>query len=148
LDVIKRSSKICDKLIISVASDSQKKPLFSVDKRVEMIKSSIKEFGFKLDCEIEVVSFKGLLVGYAQEKNANIIIRGLRAVSDFEYEFQLASMNSRLADDVQTVFLPASEKNHFIASNLVKEVARLGGDISSFVTKDVQQKVIEKFSKT
>ena len=113
-----------------------------------MIKSSIKEFGFKLDCEIEVVSFKGLLVGYAQEKNANIIIRGLRAVSDFEYEFQLASMNSRLADDVQTVFLPASEKNHFIASNLVKEVARLGGDISSFVTKDVQQKVIEKFSKT
>jgi len=95
--------------------------------------------------KIEVTGFEGLLINFAEKQKADIIIRGLRAVSDFEYEFQLASMNSRLQPKIQTIFIPASENRHFIASNLVKEVCRLGGDISGFVTKNVATELKRKF---
>jgi len=144
IDIIKRASKLFDHLIIAVAKDTAKNPLFSIDERAELIRDEIKNLN--KNAQISVEKFEGLLVGFAEEKNAQIIIRGLRAVSDFEYEFQMFGMNSKLNPNIQTIFLPASETNHFIASKLVKEVARLGGDISNFVSKDVAAKLHEKIS--
>ena len=106
------------------------------------MKKEIADSGF--DGEIEVEKFEGLLVNFAEKKGAKIIIRGLRAVSDFEYEFQMFGMNSKLNPNIQTVFLPASEKHHFIASKFVKEVMKLGGDVSNFVSKNVLQKLKQK----
>jgi pantetheine-phosphate adenylyltransferase len=146
LDVIKRASQICDKLIIAVAMDTPKNPLFSVKERVAMIKDSLKNIDVGENHQIIVEAFDGLLVHYAKDNSCNIIIRGLRAVSDFEYEFQLAAMNHRLDSEIQTIFIPASENRHFIASKLVKEVARLKGDISKFVTDKVKEEVMKKMS--
>lgn len=140
LDIIKRAAEIFDHLIIAVAKDNAKNPLFSLDERVELIKEEVKNIGVK----IEVEKFEGLLVDFAEKKNSKILIRGLRAVSDFEYEFQLFGMNSKLNPSIQTIFLPASENNHFIASKMVKEVARLDGDISKFVSQNVQKKLAAK----
>ena len=145
LDIILRALKIVDHLIVAVAKDSAKNPLFSVEKRVELAKQEVINIDEK--GSVEVVSFEGLLIDFAKEKNADIIIRGLRAVSDFEYEFQMSGMNSRLNPTIQTIFLPASESVHFIASRLVKEVARLGGDVSSFVSKNVEQTLFRVFQK-
>jgi len=142
IDIIKRASELFDHLIIAVAKDTAKNPLFSIDERAELIKEEIKNLN--TSAQISVAKFEGLLVGFAQEQNAKIIIRGLRAVSDFEYEFQMFGMNSKLNSNIQTIFLPASETNHFIASKLVKEVARLGGDISKFVSKNVEIKLRDK----
>ncbi|MDX1949962.1 MAG: pantetheine-phosphate adenylyltransferase [Rickettsiales bacterium] len=139
IDVIKRSFSVCEKLIIAVAKDTPKNTLFSLEDRVKLIKNDIKNFLPDLFNKVEVIGFKGLLVDFAEQKKASIIIRGLRAVSDFEYEFQLASMNSRIKPSVQTVFIPASETKQFIASNLVKEVARLKGDVSQFVSKNTEK---------
>lgn len=145
IDVIKRSLTICDKLIIAVAKDTPKNTLFSLSDRVDMIKKDVAKFMPELKSSIEVIGFKGLLVEFANQYKANIIIRGLRAVSDFEYEFQLASMNSRIMPEVQTVFIPASESKQFIASNLVKEVARLGGAVHEFVSANTAKKLKERF---
>ncbi len=145
IDVIKRSFSVCDKLIIAVAQDTPKNTLFSLNDRVSLIKSDIKTFLPDYINSAEIIGFKGLLVDFAEQKKANIIIRGLRAVSDFEYEFQLASMNNRIKPSVQTVFIPASETKQFIASNLVKEVARLKGDVSQFVSKNTEKKLKEIF---
>lgn len=142
VDIIKRASDLFDKLIIAVAKDSSKNPLFNLDERENLVREEIKNFPQK--DKIEVVKFEGLLVNFAQEKNAKIIVRGLRAVSDFEYEFQMFGMNAKLNPQIQTIFLPASETNHFIASKFVKEVARLGGDISGFVSKNVSDKLQKK----
>lgn len=139
LDIIKRAAEIFDHLIIAVAKDNAKNPLFSIDERVELIKEEIKNL--HSDSKIEVEKFEGLLVDFAEKKSSKILIRGLRAVSDFEYEFQLFGMNSKLNPTIQTIFLPASESNHFIASKMVKEVARLNGDISKFVSKNVEKKL-------
>jgi pantetheine-phosphate adenylyltransferase len=139
IDIINRASKMFDKIIVAVAEDNSKNTLFSVDQRVRMAKSSLKH-----QEKVKVVSFSGLLVNFAQQNNSRIIIRGLRAASDFEYEFQMSAMNSKLNDEVQTIFLPAAENMHFIASRLVKEVAYLGGDIKKFVTKDVEIEILEK----
>jgi pantetheine-phosphate adenylyltransferase len=145
LDVIKRALKIVDRLVIAVAKDTSKKPLFSLEQRTKMAESEVKIFN-KNKKVVEVVSFEGLLVSFARKNNANIIIRGLRAVSDFEYEFQMAGMNAQLDSGIETIFLPASESTHFIASRLVKEVARLNGDVSAFVSKNVK-KELEKIFK-
>ena len=148
IDIIKRASQLFDHLIIASAKDSNKNPLFSLDERVELIQHEIKNL--HLENQVSVEKFEGLLVEFAKQKNAKIIIRGLRAVSDFEYEFQMFGMNSKLDPDIQTIFLPASETNHFIASKLVKEVAKLGGDISKFVSKNVAtqlEKKLEGFGK-
>jgi len=135
LDIIKRASLLFDKLIVASAKDSNKNPLFSLDERVELINQEIHDN--KLQDKVIVMKFEGLLVDFAKKNQAQIIIRGLRAVSDFEYEFQMFGMNSKLEPSIQTIFLPASENHHFIASKLVKEIARLGGDISQFVSSDV-----------
>ena len=145
LDIIKRALKIVDRLVIAVARDTSKNPLFSVAQRVDLIKQEVAHLN--LDNEIEVVGFEGLLIDFARQKNSDIIVRGLRAVSDFEYEFQMFGMNSRLDPSIQTIFLPACESAHFIASRLVKEVARLDGDVSSFVSKNVEQELLKAFKK-
>ena len=142
IDIIKRASQLFDHLIIASAKDSNKNPLFSLDERVELIQHEIKNL--HLENQVSVEKFEGLLVEFAKQKNAKIIIRGLRAVSDFEYEFQMFGMNSKLEPQVQTIFLPASENHHFIASKLVKEVARLRGDISKFVSANVVEALNKK----
>lgn len=145
LDIIKRAGEIVDHLIIAVAKDTAKNPLFTLTERVEMVKEEVAKLGS--DTKISVEQFEGLLVDFAAKKNARLIIRGLRAVSDFEYEFQMFGMNAKLNPAIQTIFLPASENNHFIASKFVKEVARLGGDVTNFVSQNVVQKLSHKLNK-
>jgi pantetheine-phosphate adenylyltransferase len=144
IDIIKRASEIFDHVIIAPARDNYKNPLFTLEERVELIEAEMS--ALNLPIKISVEQFEGLLVDFAARKNARTIIRGLRAVSDFEYEFQMFGMNSKLNPDIQTIFLPASETNHFIASKLVKEVARLGGNISKFVSPNVAQKLATKLA--
>ncbi len=139
VDLIRRALKVVDTLIIGVADDIPKTPIFSLKERTDMVKHEVRTLKGK--GRVVVKSFKGLLVDFAKENNVSVIIRGLRAVSDFEYEFQLAAMNLRLRPEIETVFLPASEGSHFIASSLIKEVARLGGDISPFVSDYVAGKL-------
>lgn len=145
MDIIKRAADLFDHLIVAAAKDNYKNPLFSLDERVNLIEEEIKNLNSAN--KISVEKFEGLLVHYAESKNAKVIIRGLRAVSDFEYEFQMFGINSKLNSEIQTIFLPASEKNHFIASKLVKEVARLGGDVSKFVSQNVSNKLQQKIQK-
>lgn len=143
LDIIKRAIQIFDYLIIAPAKDTNKNPLFELDERVAMIKNEIAQLG---SANIIVEPFEGLLVNFAKQKNAQIIIRGLRAISDFEFEFQMFGMNSKLEPAIQTVFLPASENHQFIASKLVKEVAKLGGDITKFVSPYIVDKLYRKIA--
>ncbi len=138
IDIIKRALELFDHVIVAVARDSNKNTLFNLDERLEMVREGVN------DHRVSAEKFDGLLVDFARKRNSKIIVRGLRAVSDFEYEFQMFGMNSRLDPTIQTVFLPASETNHFIASRFVKEVARLGGDISKFVSPSVAQKLYHK----
>lgn len=142
-DIIRRSYNLFDKLIVAVATDSSKKTLFTADERVEMINKEIGNIQFH-ENKIIVKKFDGLLVNFAKKNNSSIIIRGLRAVSDFEYEFQMFGMNYKLSPEIQTIFLPASDNTQFIASRLVKEVAKLGGKISPFVSKNVEEKLLKK----
>jgi pantetheine-phosphate adenylyltransferase len=144
LDIIKRAAQLADRLIIAVAQDSSKHPLFSLEERAKLIKGEIKIL--KEGDKISVEKFEGLLVDFAKQKNARIIIRGLRAASDFEYEFQMSGMNSKLNPNIQTIFLPASEHHHFIASKLVKEIAKLGGDTTQFISKNVAEKLNAKLN--
>jgi pantetheine-phosphate adenylyltransferase len=133
VDVIARAARLMDKLVVGVSISSGKGPLFTLEERVELVTTEIAEIGARNGAVIEVRPFQGLLVDFARQVGAVMIVRGLRAVSDFDYEFQMAGMNYRMAPDIETVFLMASERHQFIASRLVKEVAALGGDISSFV---------------
>ena len=145
LDIIVRSSKLCDKLIIAVAKSTSKNPLFSIDKRIKLINEAINANNVDND-SIYAEAFDNLLIDFAKTNEVSIIIRGLRVVSDFDYEFQMAGMNKRLNTDIETVFLMASETNQFIASRFVKEVASLGGDVSSFVPSNVNNEIIKKFN--
>lgn len=138
LDIIKRASQLFDHLIIAVAKDTAKNPLFNLDERVKLVEEEVKIFNQE-EKRVVVEEFEGLLINYARKNNSRIIIRGLRAVSDFEYEFQMFGMNSKLDPEIQTIFLPASENTQFIASKLVKEVARLDGEIAKFVPKTVAE---------
>lgn len=142
-DIIARASKICDELILAVSISASKKPIFSISDRCEMAKLYIEKYNIANN--VKVLSFNGLLVNFAHDINAHFIIRGLRAVSDFEYEFQMSCMNSRLNENIETIFLPASEKNQFISSKLVKEIASLGGDISAFVIEEIENKLIKYY---
>jgi len=135
LNIIKRSLKIVDKLIIGVADNLNKAPLLSIDERKDIILNDIISIGLKSE-KIEIYSVRGLLTKFAISHKADCIIRGLRAVSDFEYEFQMTGMNYQLSPDLETVFLMSSDNNSFISSNLVKEVHKLGGDVSKFVSKN------------
>ena len=133
IDVIKRALKIVDKLIIAVADNNNKIPLLSISERIAIIKEDLKKT-FPNKNKISVTSISGLLTDFAELNNATCIIRGLRAVSDFEYEFQMTGMNSQLNPNIETIFLMSSDKNSFISSNFVKEVHKLGGDVSKFVS--------------
>jgi len=135
LNIIKRSLKIVDKLIIGVADNLNKKPLLSIDERKDIIANDIKNLEIS-NKKIETYSVKGLLTEFAKTHKANCIIRGLRVVSDFEYEFQMTGMNYQLSPDIETIFLMSADNNSFVSSNLVKEVHKLGGDVSKFVSKN------------
>ncbi len=137
MDIISRAQKVVDKLIIAIADNDGKGPLFPMAERKALLEAEIEPLHGNGHAPIEVVSFETLLVDFAVEQGASVIIRGLRAVSDFEYEFQMASMNRRMRPDVETVFLMASETHQFISSRFVKEIARLGGDISHFASPNV-----------
>jgi len=144
LDVIARAARLLDKLVVGVAINTGKGPLFSLEERVELVTAEIHAIASRNDMVIEVLPFQGLLIDFARKLGASMIVRGLRAVSDFDYEFQMAGMNYRMAPDVETVFLMASERHQFIASRLVKEVAMLGGDISSFVPARTLERVMQR----
>ena len=135
LDIIKRSLKIVDKLIVGVADNINKKPLLSADDRKNLILSDITTY-LENNADISVDTIRGLLTDYAIKNNVICIMRGLRAVSDFEYEFQMTGMNYQLNPSLETIFLMSSEKYSFISSNFIKEVHKLGGDVSKFVSKN------------
>ncbi|BDX04534.1 pantetheine-phosphate adenylyltransferase [Planctobacterium marinum] len=139
-DLIERAAKLFSKVTVAIASNPSKKPLFTLEERVELAQKVTEH----LD-NVDVVGFQGLLADFAKEQNANVLIRGLRAVSDFEYEFQLANMNRRLNRDLESVFLTPAEENSFISSTLVKEVALHRGQVHEFCHPIVQQALIEKF---
>jgi pantetheine-phosphate adenylyltransferase len=145
LDIIRRATRVVDRLVIAVANNTGKEPLFTAHERVEMVRDDVADLDIR-DTGVEVRSFDNLLMHLAQEVGAHVIIRGLRAVSDFEYEFQMASMNARLNPKVETVFLTASERQQFIASRFVKEIGRLDGDVSSFVSPRVAERIAERFA--
>ena len=137
IDIVRRATRVVDRLVLAVAANIGKDPLLTLDQRIELAKQEaeqLMEQGRANGCEIRVAPFEVLLVDFAHQVDASLIIRGLRAVSDFEYEFQMASNNARLASDIETVFLTASETNQFISSRFVKEIHRYGGDVSSFVS--------------
>jgi pantetheine-phosphate adenylyltransferase len=135
LDIIGRASGLCARLVIGVAENAGKGPLFPINERVALVQAEVKSIAVRNGTAIDVLPFDSLLISFAHEVGANVIVRGLRAVSDFDYEFQMAGMNYRLDQNIETVFLMASERHQFIASRFVKEIALLGGDISSFVPR-------------
>jgi pantetheine-phosphate adenylyltransferase len=143
LHMIKRASKIVDHLIVAIADSNKKGPLFSVEERVEMVSADVASM-YEKYCSIEIRSFDNLLVHFAREVNASCIFRGLRATSDFEFEFQLTGMNARLDPSIETVFLMASDKWQFVSSSFVKEIYALGGDVSEVVTPAVEARLKAK----
>ena len=147
MEVIRRSLRLVDRLVIGPATNIGKGPLFSLEERIDIITEDIADFSEVDRARIKIVPFDGLLIHFAREVGASVVIRGLRAVSDFEYEIQMANMNARMAPDIETIFLMASDRHQFIASSLVKDIARLGGDTSQFVSKKVFQRLKDKFKK-
>ena len=153
IDIIARAAAMTDRLIVGVAEDSSKAPLFSVEQRVAMLQEQIALIrkqnspgqNGEATAEIEVAAFSGLLMHFAETQQAKMIFRGLRAVTDFDYEFQMTGMNRRLNPRIETVFLMASETNQFISSRMVKEIVGLGGDIGSFVPPSVKEALLAKF---
>lgn len=146
LDILRRAASVCDELIVGVAENTGKSPLFTIEERINLVNEVI-DFEVKkerMPDNIKVIGFDDLLVEFAHRQGASIIIRGLRAVSDFEYEFQMASANKRLHEQIETLFLMAAEQQHFVASRLVKEVALYGGNITSFVPEIVAEAVTKK----
>ena len=143
LDIIERASKLGDELIVAVAVNAGKGPLLSIEDRTELVAAEARRLveDGTITTPIRVLNFSTLLTDFAREQGASVIVRGLRAVSDFEIEFQMASINKRLHGDLETVFLMAAEHQHFVASRFVKEVSRFGGDISSFVPASVLRKM-------
>lgn len=144
-DIIQRAMMLVDRLVIGVAINRDKGPLFSLEERVAMLEAECADIRAKTGGEIIVHPFENLLIDCARDVGATVIIRGLRAVADFEYEFQMVGMNRALDSSIETVFLMADARRQAIASKLVKEIARLGGDVSKFVTPPVQQALAAKF---
>ena len=145
MDIISRAARVVDALIVGVAINAGKGPLFSLGERVEMVSEEIELAANTRDCRVEVRSFEGLLTNFATSCGASLIIRGLRAVTDFEYEFQMTGMNTKLNSEIETVFLMASEGEQFISSRLVKEIGSLGGDIGHFVSLRVRERMLLRF---
>lgn len=142
VDIITRASKMFDKVIVAVLVNSNKVPSFSIDERIQLLKDSTR--GIK---NVEVVSFNGLLAEYCRERKVDAIVKGLRAVTDFEYEFQMALTNKKLNPMLETIFLTADADSMYLSSSMVREVASMGGDISNFVPKCVHQRIVERLNK-
>ena len=142
LDVIRRASGLVDELIVGVLNNKAKTPLFSVEERVKMLKEVTKELP-----GVKIVPFEGLLIDFEKEMSAKMVVRGLRAVTDFEYELQMAQTNHKLAEDIETVFLTTSLEYSYLSSTIVKEVAAFGGDISQFVPEHVEERIKSKITK-
>jgi len=140
IDLIRRAAVLFDRVVVAVAVDTGKDPAFDIERRVELAEQVLRDIP-----QVEIVCFSGLLVAFARKHGIPVIIRGLRAVSDFEYEFQLAGMNRRMAPDIETLFLSPAEQYGHISSSLVREIARLGGDVSTFVAPIVQAALRERF---
>jgi pantetheine-phosphate adenylyltransferase len=140
LDILSRARRLADRVIVAILENDAKTPLFSVSERMGMIREILGE-----DPAVSVRSFSGLLVDFARDSGASLIVRGLRAVSDYEYELQMALMNRRLSPEVETVFLMAKEEYSYVSSRLVKEVARLGGDLTGLVPETVRRRLVERF---
>jgi pantetheine-phosphate adenylyltransferase len=147
IDIFGRAMKLVDTLVIGVAVNEAKKPLFSLEERVQMVKAECARFNGPGMAEIKVMPMHGLLMKFAEACGAQMILRGLRAVQDFEYEFQMTAMNEQLNPDIETVFLMADVRHQAVASRLVKEIASLGGDIAPFVSPDVKRALMEKYQK-
>jgi pantetheine-phosphate adenylyltransferase len=148
-DIIRRAAKIVDRLVVGVARNDGKGPLFATDERVEIVRDDIAHTLDRATADrIEVRAFETLLMSFAESVGASVIIRGLRAVSDFEYEFQMAGMNARLNDRIETVFLMSSDRYQFISSRFVKEIGALGGNITHFVSKRVADRLVARYAKT
>jgi len=141
-DVIFRCSKVFDKVIVAVSNNIRKKTLYSIERRLDFVKRALTELK-----NVEFISFNGLLVNLAKEKSANVIIKGLRAISDFEYEFQMAQINKKLNPELETMFLVTNPKFAYLSSSAVKEVARLKGCISGLVPKEIELDIIKSFKK-
>ena len=141
LDILERALRLFDTVIVTVASNQRKQPLFTVEERIQFIRDALPNYAARLD----VATFDGLLVDFCREHGASVIVRGLRALADFEYEFQFSHMNRRLAPGVDSVFLMTDERNHYVSSSLVKEVASFGGDIRGLVPAAVVTALAEKF---
>ena len=143
-DLVRRAAVLFDQVVVAIAANTgSKSPMFSVDERVDMARAALADIG-----NVEVTRYDGLTVDFARERGLRVIVRGLRAVSDFEYEFQLANMNRHLTDEVETAFLTPTEKYTFISSSLVREVAELGGDISEFVSPKVKRALTERIGRS
>lgn len=143
-DIIRRGAKLVDRLIIGVTTNPSKNPMFSPEERMEMVEREVKTMRVE---NVEVVGFNALLMHFAEKQGAQLIVRGLRAVADFEYEYQMAGMNQQLNDDIETVFLMADVSLQPIASRLVKEIAQFGGDISRFVSPSVKEDVVARVAR-
>jgi len=141
LDLILRASKLFSEVIVAIATNQGKAPLFSLDDRVTMAEEVTAHLP-----NVTIIGFSNLLVDCAKEYNADVVLRGLRAVSDFEYEFQMAGMNRRLSPELETMFLTPAEQYEFISSSMIREIAKLKGDVSSFVPKCVEERLIKKFN--
>lgn len=139
-DLIRRASRVFDAVVIAVAASPGKAPLFSLEERVSMVKDTLAD-----EPRVRVTGYEGLTVDFARENGLGVILRGLRAVSDFEYEFQLAAMNRHLTQDVETIFMTPTEQYTFVSSTLVREIAELGGDVSSFVNHTVEARLKARF---
>lgn len=145
LDIMRRALRVVDHLVIGVAEDTGKSPIFSAEERAEMVRADCEALLEADAGRVQVEFFSGLLVDFARQHRASLLIRGLRAVSDYEYEFQMACMNNRLAPELETIFLTASESTHFISSRFVKQIAKLGGDVSSLVSDQVAERLQRHF---
>jgi len=141
VDIVVRASPMFDQVILAVAGSTSKNTIFSVEERIELASKVLEKIQ-----NVKIIQFNGLMVDCAKENNASVILRGLRAVSDFEYEFQLAGMNRKLMPEADTIFLPTSEKYTYISSSLVREIAKFGGDITDFVPKVVKNILIDKLA--
>ncbi|MEO1190397.1 MAG: pantetheine-phosphate adenylyltransferase [Pseudomonadota bacterium] len=144
IDIIRRATRVVDRLIVAVAKNDGKGPLFPTQERLEMVQAEIDRIE-SYGATMEARAFSTLLINFAASVHASVIVRGLRAVSDFEYEFQMAGMNARMEPKIETVFLMSSEHHQFVSSRFVKEIGRFGGNISTFVTPRVEQRLAERF---
>ena len=140
-DLVRRAARLFDQVVVAVAASAAKQPFFSLDERIEMVHSSLVDM-----TNVQVTSFSGLLADFVRGQGTNLVLRGLRAVSDFEYEFQLAGMNRRLYPELETVFLTPSEQYMFISASMVREIARLGGDVKAFVPPVVAERLARKWN--